>query len=728
MRAETLFNDDWLFAAEQLPLDAPDSAFQAITLPHSNVLFPHNNINNQDYQIISTYRKHFLAPADSENSVMLELDGVMMAGSVYLNNQLIKEHRGGFTPFQIDLSPAILPTKNVLQIYVDSRERKDIPPYGGLVDYLTFGGIYRDVHLKILPPVYIDNVFIKPANVLMDPQLACAIRLNTPAAEMTLEAVLMDALGNPIASHCQPVSGMTTEIYFPKLPNVRLWDIQEPVLYTLQVNLRSGNEIIDSTVQRFGFRDAQFRPDGGFYLNGRLLKLFGLDRHQTYPYIGVAAPARLQRQDANILKFELGCNIVRTSHYPQSPHFLDRCDEIGLLVFEEIPGWQHIGDEVWQQVSLDSLAAMIERDRNHPAIILWGVRINESPDNDAFYTKTNNLAHRLDPTRQTGGVRNFLGSSFLEDVHTYNDFSNAVVDPPNTPHLVTEFGGHMFPAKIWDNEERLIEHALLHARVHDLQIGNPRIAGALGWCAFDYATHIEFGSGDRICYHGVMDTFRLPKWAAFFYQSQIPPEQKIVLKAATRWTMGERSGGGVDPLTIFSNCEQVEVIIGNHNLGRFNPDRVSYPHLTHPPFIIHGLDQHTAWNLGQFHDLHLIGYIGEKAVAEQWIASDQLPKYLELVPDSSKLIADGADMTRLVFRVTDACGNPLAFAFKVIQFDVQGDVDLIGENPFPLVGGQAAIYIKARHTPGKAIVRAATDGLPAVSVSIEILPKTKPVN
>ena len=115
-------------------------------------------------------------------------------------------------------------------------------------------------------------------------------------------------------------------------------------------------------------------------------------------------------------------------------------------------------------------------------------------------------------------------------------------------------------------------------------------------------------------------------------------------------------------------------------------------------------------------------------MAEQWIASDQLPKKLELVPDSSKLIADGADMTRLVFRVTDACGNPLAFAFKVIQFDVQGDVDLIGENPFPLVGGQAAIYIKARHTPGKAIVRAATDGLPAVSVSIEILPKTKPVN
>ena len=250
MRIETLFNDDWLFAAEQLPLDAPDSAFQAINLPHSNALFPHNNINNQDYQIISTYRKHFLAPADSENSVMLELDGVMMAGSVYLNNQLIKEHRGGFTPLQVDLSPAISPGINVLQVYVDSRERKDIPPYGGLVDYLTFGGIYRDVHLKILPSIYIDNVFIKPANVLLDPQISCDVRLNKPAAGMILEAVLLDAHEKPVASLSQPVSGMTTEIGLSHLPPVRLWDLQDPVLYTLQVNLRSGNEIMDSSSQR----------------------------------------------------------------------------------------------------------------------------------------------------------------------------------------------------------------------------------------------------------------------------------------------------------------------------------------------------------------------------------------------------------------------------------------------------------------------------------------------
>src|SRR6185295_7211512 len=148
-----------------------------------------------------------------------------------------------------------------------------------------------------------------------------------------------------------------------------------PVLYRFDAKLQSGDEhkpYGDYFNVRFGFREARFREDG-FYLNGQRVQLRGLNRHQNYPYIGCAAPERLQRKDADIIKYELGCNIVRTSHYPQSTHFLNRCDEIGLLVFEEIPGWQHIGDKDWQALSLRDVQAMIERDRNHPSIIMWGV-------------------------------------------------------------------------------------------------------------------------------------------------------------------------------------------------------------------------------------------------------------------------------------------------------------------------------------------------------------------
>jgi beta-galactosidase len=468
---------------------------------------------------------------------------------------------------------------------------------------------------------------------------------------------------------------------------------------------------------QFGFREAEFR-DNGFYLNGEKINLIGLNRHQTYPYIGAAAPKRLQEKDAEIVKYELGCNIVRTSHYPQSPHFLRRCDEIGLLVFEEIPGWQHIGDEDWQGISLRDVEAMIVRDRNHPSIVLWGVRINESPDNTAFYTRTNALAHQLDPTRQTAGVRNFRHSEFLEDVYTYNDFSNTVLEPDQTPHMITEFNGHMFPTKSYDQEERMIEHALRHARIQDKQMGMSNVAGGIGWCAFDYNTHVEFGSGDRICYHGVMDIFRLPKYAGYFYESQIDPTHHVVLRAATVYARGERSVGGIDPLVVFSNCDEIEVYIGADLHGRYQPDREQFPSLPHAPFVIKGIE--LKWGRLDFENLRLVGFINGDQVAEQEFDHQSLPARLELSADDDTLNADGADMTRLVFRIVDKFGNRLPFTNQVVSFEIDGPATLVGETPFALIGGQAALYVKAGPEAGSVTVRATTPRLEPVAITLTI--------
>ncbi|MCA9956967.1 MAG: glycoside hydrolase family 2 protein, partial [Anaerolineales bacterium] len=516
------------FAAQKLSLDAPDDCFVPVTLPHSNKLFDHHNVDNAAYQFISTYRKKFHwhpSPEDDNALVFLDFDGVMLACDVYLNGRFLHQHLGGYAPFSVDITHQLQEGENTVTLHVDSRERKDIPPYGHLVDYLTFGGVYRDVHLRQVNVSHIDNIFVQTTNVMQHPQLMAEIRLSHLQPDLTLQASVLDSNGQEVAALQHTVESQTNRLEWPDLPPVALWSLDTPTLYTLQVTLWENGRLLDTLSTRFGFRQAEFRADGRFYLNDQPLPLFGLNRHQTYPYIGAAAPARLQRQDADILKHELACNIVRTSHYPQSPHFLDRCDEIGLLVFEELTGWQHVGDEKWQALCLDELETLITRDRNHPSIILWGVRVNESGDNDVFYTRTNALAHQLDHTRQTGGVRDFLGSSFLEDVYTHNDFSMGVRTPTEQPHLITEFAGHMFPTKIWDHEERLIDHALLHAKIHNLQLGHAQIAGAIGWCAFDYATHIEFGSGDRICYHGVMDIFRLPKFAAYLYETQVdnPP-------------------------------------------------------------------------------------------------------------------------------------------------------------------------------------------------------------
>ena len=203
---------------------------------------------------------------------------------------------------------------------------------------------------------------------------------------------------------------------------------------------------MDEDSRTIGFREARF-TEHGFELNGKVLKLRGLDRHQTFPFVGQAMPGRVQRRDAQILRNNFKCNIVRTSHYPQSRHFLDACDELGLLVLEEIPGWQHIGDEAWKDISVDNVRRMIRRDWNHPSIILWGVRINESRDDHDFYTRTNALAHQLDPTRPTGGIRNFEQSELLENVFTINDFGFPLRAPNHPLYLNTEFIGHTYPTK-----------------------------------------------------------------------------------------------------------------------------------------------------------------------------------------------------------------------------------------------------------------------------------------
>ncbi|MCC6804673.1 MAG: hypothetical protein IT319_17455 [Anaerolineae bacterium] len=746
MRSVHPFNDNWLYTPADAPASAPDSQFEPVTLPHTNIVLPYHNFDNLEYQFVSTYRKRFTLPEPlNGRRLYVDFDGAMIAATVSINGHTFDEHDGGYVPFSFDLTDYLRDGENVLQVRLDSTERPDIPPYGYVVDYLTFGGVYRDVKLRYVEPVHIADVFVRTKDVLTDnSSVECDVlvrNLDSRPRRVFPSPVLRDLGDQALPFNTAIVTIPPNEEHLFRttltaerlrasaqgVSPVELWSPDNPIRYVVDVLLLDYERHIDTpseTGQRwqldpsqmldqqevsFGFREAVFKDDG-FYLNGERVKLIGLDRHQTYPYIGAAAPERLQRRDADILKYELGCNIVRTSHYPQSPHFLERCDEIGLLVFEEIPGWQFIGDADWKALSLRDVESMITRDRNHPSIVLWGVRINESWDDEAFYKATNRLAHDLDPTRQTGGVRFFQESQFLEDVFTYNDFSNTIVEPLHTPHLVTEFSGHMFSTKTFDQEERQIEHAVRHARIQDKQLGMGNVTGAIGWCAFDYNTHREFGSGDRICYHGVMDIFRLPKFAAYFYETQAdnPP----VVRIASFWTPGDRSGGGNDPLTIFSNCDEIEVFVGDDSFGRFQPDRANFPNLSHPPFVVAGM---TLGSLSgrNYRELRVVGYRNGQPAAEQRIEADGVPKRLLLMPDDTRLVADGADITRLVFKVTDRYGNRLPHAHSIVTFEIDGPGELIGDNPFALVGGQAALYVKATHQPGVITIRASAARLPS---------------
>jgi beta-galactosidase len=703
-------NRNWLYSSEVVAgctdKDFDDSAFERVTIPHANHTCPWHSFDDKDYQFISAYRRHFTLPKELEaRRLFVDFEGVMTAATVYINGKRLGEHRGGYTPFSFELTSHVdWESENVLAVEVDSTERSDIPPFGGRIDYLTFGGIYREVALRATSETFIENVFAKPVDVMDDPrvEVRCFLDSNiTPVKSLTLAVELRDGdrvVGSESREVLLGIEAPFFDLSLEDLGRVELWKLDNPKLYEVLVQLHETGELTDEYVTRIGFREAWFTPEG-FYLNGRRLKLRGLNRHQTYPYVGGAMPARVQRRDALILKDELKCNVVRTSHYPQSRHFLNCCDEIGLLVFEEIPGWQHIGNEVWKELSCRDVEAMIRRDWNRPSIILWGVRINESPDDHNFYTTTNEIAHALDDSRQTGGVRNFFESEFLEDVFTINDFNPDSIRPPNHPlYLNTEFVGHMFPTKRIDNVERVQEHVLRHARIHNMLGAIDRFAGGIGWCAFDYNTHADFGSGDRVCYHGVSDIFRIPKAAAGFYKSQCDPGEELVLEPAFHWAIGDRSeGGGPGWSIICSNCDRLKIYLDDQLRDDVEPDTKSFGHLSQPPFFS---DQLTGLWGRSWRDLRIDGYLNGRKVISKSMSADGVDHQFYVEPDDTELLGDGIDATRVVFRVTDEFGNLRPFATGAITLKIEGPCDIIGENPFALTGGVGAIWVKTREEPG----------------------------
>ena len=699
-------NHNWLYR-EQAQANATgtafdDSGFKRITIPHTNKILPWHGFDDKEYQFVSVYRRHFRLPVElRERRVFVDFGGVMTASTVWINGQRLGEYRGGYTPFSFELTPHLnWKGDNVLAVEVDSTERKDIPPFGGEIDYLTFGGMYRDVTLRVVPNVFIENVFARPVAVL-GPDRNVEVRCYLDERKWTggvlkLTAELRDGSGI-IASQTSKFTPSRQPHYDLTLNNlgaIELWSIDKPKLYSVRVQLSESDEVIDQYETRIGFREARFTPDG-FFLNGKHLKLRGLNRHQTFPFVGQAMPPRVQRRDAWILRKELKCNIVRTSHYPQSPHFLDACDEYGLLVLEEIPGWQHIGDAEWKDLSVDNVERMIRRDWNHPSIVLWGVRVNESQDDHDFYMRTNKVARALDDSRPTGGIRYKYDSELLEDVFTMNDFQIPLRPPIHPLYLNTEFIGHMYPTKRNDNIERVTEHTMRHARVHNQLASDKRYAGGIGWCAFDYNTHSNFCSGDRVCYHGVSDIFRIPKPAAGFYKSQCDPKEEIVLEPAFDWSRGDRNES-FNVAMVCSNCEHIKIYIGNHLVAEVDPDTKNFGNLAYPPFVTNLRDGfRRGWG-----DLKIEGYIGGKVVITKMLSGKGVDQQLIVEPDDRELIGDGIDATRVVMKVTDEYGAVRPFANAAISLSIQGPAEIIGENPFALFGGVGAVWIKTKANLG----------------------------
>lgn len=778
-------NDGWYFTEQftrQLTtLEKPEPELVPVRLPHTVKLLPFNDFSEQAYQMVSGYLR-FLVPPESWRGqrVRVVFEGAAHQARVYLNGQLLAQHACGYTAFTVDLTDHLhWQGANNLTVELDSRENLDVPPFGNVIDYLTYGGLYREVFLEVGGPALIEDLCVRAD---MDGSVQCLPDCRN-AEGLTLRLAVCNESGEELV--CQETGAEESEILL-QLEHPELWDCEHPALYRLKAVLKQGEKTVDERTVRFGFRRVEFRPDG-FYLNEKRVQLRGLDRHQSWPYMGYAAPARAQRLDADILKYELGCNTVRTSHYPQSHHFINRCDEIGLLVFTEIPGWQHIGGESWKAQALENTREMVLQWRNHPSIFLWGVRINESADDDELYRKTNEIAHQLDPTRPTGGVRNFPHSHLLEDVYTYNDFSHhgpnrgcaprkVITREGGKGYLISEYNGHMFPTKAYDCEEKRLEHALRHARVVSDAASQPGIGGSFGWCMFDYNTHRDFGSGDRICYHGVMDMFRNPKLAAAVYASQ--QEMTPVLEISSSMDIGEHPAGALGTVAVFTNADQIRLYRNDLLVGSFSPS-ADYAGLAHPPVLIEdtvsgllerqeGMSPRTASMVREVllatamygsalplsvllkaaYLMGIKGFTREQGVDlyNRYVASwgGQVARWrfeavkngqvvastvrcpgdtlaLEVCADTDTL-TDGPswDMATVRIRAVDEYGAVRTWCSRSLSLRAEGAVDLIGPASVPLSGGMAGCYLRTRGEAGTGRLTIEMEGAAPVTLSFQV--------
>jgi beta-galactosidase len=752
----TDLGNEWLFGRYVGGCTDPefdDNELARVTVPHCVTNLSWQGWQPADWQSLWVYRQHFDAPADLRRGrAFLTFDGVLSATTVYLNGRRIGVGTGGYLPLTCEMTGLLAAGDNVLAVVVDGRWSQDVPPdvprfpQPSAIDFYQPAGIYRPISVRTTPKAYVADVFARPVDVLgpgrsiaVECQVDAAAPVDGPiqlestltqhGAVLTSAIIAMDGLGRGRNTATMTLTG---------LADVRLWDVDDPALCEVRVTLSvDGQPVHDHTV-RTGVRDAVF-TESGFFLNGRRRKLFGLNRHQWYPFVGGAMPDRVQRKDVAILRDELNCNMVRCSHYPQSSAFLDACDELGLMVWEEVPGWDFVGDAAWRDQVLDDVRSMVTRDRNHPSIIVWGTRINESLGQLTLYGHTDELARQLDPSRPCSGAvagsRGYTSPLYPprttgSSVFAFNDYSRLTApDAPPTlrpprsgvAYLVSEAVGAVIgnPSYRRTDPVAVQQHqATLHAWVHERAAADDRYCGLLAWCGFDYASGWH-RSVNGVKYPGVMDFFRIPKLGAAFYRAQVEPAKRVVIEPAFYWDFGPGSPStGPGASVIWSNCDRLKVYLDGRLVANARPDRRGFPHLAYPPFLVN-----LAVRTGRRPELRIDGYLGGKLALRRLFSPDPTTDVLACVADDSTLAADGQDATRIEVRALDKYGAARPYVEGELTFGVNGPGELIGDNPldFASAGGAAAVWLRTvRGQPGIVTVYAAHPTLGTESATIRV--------
>jgi len=745
------FNHGWLFAKDidtvnagkRLSNQTTQTKWEQVTLPHTAHIEPVVKVKEQ-WQGTCFYRKFFTLPAaDKGRHIALQFDAAMHEADVYLNGKHIYKHLGGFLPFYIDISNAVFIGKqNCVLLKLNNQDNPVIPPAKPIkdLDFNYYGGIYRNAWLIVKDKLHISNAV--QANriagggiVLHDEEVSDAsakIVIKTDidndyalAQNAIVKLSLTDSKGKIVADaksgtiavkpHGFEAVEQTLVVSDPKL-----WSPAEPNLYTLKIQVLGNGKVVDEQELRTGIKTFMFAADG-FYLNNKKLVIRGTNRHQEYPFIGYALSDNAQYRDAYKIK-SAGFNFVRCSHYPPSPAYLDACDELGIMVMDAIPGWQFFGNDTFQHNSYQTIRDMIRRDRNHASIVLWEASLNETDMSKAYMDNASRIVHYELPFKDvfSTGWENYAYDVFnparqhLKGPIFWKKYANS------KPLLLAEYGDWEYYAQNagfnqteYKNltqeekssrqirgygQERLLQQALNFQEAHNDNL-NGRTVGDVNWLMFDYkrgyATDLETS--------GIMDIFRVPKFAYYFYQSQLGADQsKPMLFIASYWN---------DPadkaVKIYSNCDEVELRLNGKTIARQKPDTgKNANNLVHPPFTFHVPEYEEG-------TLEATGFIGGKSAIISTATTPGKPYKIILKADISgkALKAGSKDAVFIYAYITDKDGVTTPDAGFPVKFSVTGPAQIIGKTIAGAEAGIAPALIMANEKAGRITVNAVSDGL-----------------